>query len=127
MKQEIKNWWEKNKEKVYIAGGITVAFCGAYFLFKHRSTAEPVIKQTMHQVGKVMTDAEKECIKVRREIDKEIFTEVAPMLEDLILCPEGIDEYMFEKTYKVPHPKSEDFAKGLNEVSKRVTIRIEKV
>lgn len=119
MKKEIKEWWDNNKQKVYVVGGVALAIGGGYFFFKRKKPIPVKLPDNL-------TEAEKKYNATVKAIDERVFTVLAPALEDLIL-EEGVDEDIVYDVITVPFAKHGDFAEGLYEVQKEVSICVKDI
>lgn len=61
--------------------------------------------------------------KTNRFIDEDIFTNIAPQIEDLVL-EEGADEGYIDVTYDVAFPKFGDYRNGTYNVKKKVEVYV---
>lgn len=56
-------------------------------------------------------------------IDEDIFTDLAPQIEDALL-EEGLDELLIDRTYPVKFPKFGDFKNGTYSIDKNIQVHI---
>lgn len=64
--------------------------------------------------------------KQARYVDEDIFTRIAPKMEDLVLT-EGLDEGYIEGTYNIDYPRNGDPDQGYYTVQKRVEVNVKDV
>ena len=109
-KETVKNWYERNKNKIVIIGtfaGSTLLIFGSCLLAK-----KSVIRKMNIKMPEI--DNAPFCIKeAAKRIDKDIFTSLAPQIEDAVL-DESIDKIIFDRVYELEPV-----------VSKLVTVNIE--
>lgn len=123
MKKEVKEWWQKNKKKVYIGASIAAGLGAAYFLHKKQLPVAKIKHEIAKDIFRPMCEAEKAANAVYEAIDEEIFTNIAPTLEDMIL-EEGVDEDIITKVFTIPYAKGGNFENGTYEVKKHVQILV---
>lgn len=117
-KEKIKKFWEKNKKKIIVGTAVVAGLVIAY-KFGKKSSAKDVCDKIL-DAAKETGDAFAESCKA---IDKDIFTELAPEIEEAIL-EEGLDEYLIEKTYEVAYPLGGVAKNGFYKAVKKVRVMI---
>ena len=122
LKGHAKNWLKKNWIKLAFAGGIGT---GLYILV-HTQKELKKIDDECNKEAQIIIDALTKPDKFSdacRIVDEDIFTRVAPEIEDAILC-EGLDEYVMDKTYTIDYPRKGDSSNGFYSTNKNLHITI---
>ena len=115
MKKEnkVKKFWDKNKGKIFAVTGWLVAL---------GTVTVVVVNSIGSDDGDEDLKEEKVDIKWNTDIDEDIFTNLAPQIEDMVL-EEGLDEGYIEETYSVDYPKNGDSDESYT-VEKKVEVKV---
>lgn len=112
VKEKLINFWNKNKTKIIagamFAGGLIIGYA---------------IKKN-DEVSTIDTDSDNNVL--RKFVDEDIFTRIAPFIEESVL-DEGVDEDYLEMTYEVDHPKFGDPKNGYYIEKKKVEVKVSDV
>lgn len=102
----------KDHKKAIIIGGVTVAGVASVVILKDKVTAgnEMYYRKFFDNFKKAMADMS----EVHRKIDEQIFTDLAPEIEDMVLS-EFVEDGYLDRTYE------------LGNVLKKVEVTIKKV
>lgn len=111
-KEDIKKFFKEHKTEIVI-GAIAAVGVVCAVIAAHDDTAE-------HEPVKIPDEMP---YPKHDYIDEDIFTDLAPQIEDLVLT-EGLDEGYIEKTYHVEWPKRGDVNEGIYEEVKKVTVHV---
>lgn len=115
-KEAMKNFWDRHK--VTIVSGLM--FFGGLFIGYAVKRTNDGIEDGGYDLGIVPSDPK------AKEIDKDIYTRIAPFIEDTVLC-EGLDEGYIDATYDVEYPKFGDERNGTYTATKKVEVNIKDV
>ena len=118
-KQKIKEFRNEHNVEIIVGG---IAIVGAVVGLK-------VWSKKLDVKDKKIADAFKTAAtnlphETHRFVDEDIFTDLAPAIEEAVL-EEGLDEVLFEKFYKVSYPKFGDPKKGFYNVKKYVKVLVQ--
>jgi len=115
-KLTLKEFWDENKAEIVLGTALTV-IAGAAFgvVLRDRKIHMEAAK------GQKILDAFE---STHRFVDEDIFTDLAPQIEDLVLT-EGVDEGLIEKVYKVSYPLAGDPKNGFYDVKKYVKVLVQ--
>ena len=111
-KEEIKKWFSDHKKEIAIGTAGVVTFALGLYVGKK------CFSKTLEKVDVTPF------VKTRRAIDRDIFTDLASEIEDLVLA-EGVDEGLVEKVYTVAFPKGGDSRNGYYGVRKYVKVLVQ--
>lgn len=133
MKEKLKKFYNKHKVEIWFTGIMTALFgatcAGIYIYRKGRNDGIEIAEHAAE--GKVILDALKDAgftysaLNVH-EIDEDIFTEIAPQIEGLLL-EEGLDEGGIDKDYIIKFPKFGDTENGYYEVIKHLHVFVQDI
>ena len=123
---KVKEWIKEHKGEIAMTGLTIGTAVICYTICKN--TKKAMNPNLVKNAPNVYVDhtydgidkASKELVKA---VDKDIFTILAPMIEDAVLT-EGVDECVFDTTYTVPFPKNGDWKNGTYNVLKNVQVII---
>ena len=120
MKLAFKRWAEKNQALIvsgiiFIGGIIVTAITGK--VCYERGLLDGIKKSDDDRIDALPS------VHNARLIDEDIYTNIAPQIEDMVLT-EGLDEGYIEEVYTVQYPKFGDYAKGTYDVLKKVTVNV---
>ena len=120
--EELKVWAKEHKTELIAGAVVIAAFTAGCKVCKnkmelkaHEAEGQKILKAIEDSVPNLPSGNNSQ------RIDEDIFTRLAPMLEDAIL-EEGLDEYHDEVIYDVKYPKCGDISNGVYNVMKHVTI-----
>lgn len=120
---KLKTFWQKHKGKIIGATAIVTAV--SLVVVKIVLTTEETNSE-IDEEGKKIIDAFEEAHSLysgNQAIDEDIFTNLAPNIEDAVL-EEGLDEAYFEKNYSVEYPINGNPDEGYYTVNKKVTVSV---
>lgn len=128
IKNKIKNFWKKHKKEIIftaITVGSFTAGCVITNALKGSKTALDDHDKEGKDILDTLNDAFNKYPSTRKTklIDEDIFTSLAPEIEDLVLS-EGCDEGYLERSYDVDYPKYGDPSEGYYSVTKQVLVKV---
>lgn len=130
---KIKEFYEEHKFGCRLVGAIVIGGVSVFVGYKGVKAIRAVLRKDKEDTQKLL-DAMNTIENVERIIpsgrqaqliDEDIFTRVAPLIEDFVLT-DGIDESFFETTYNVSFPKNGD-GKEMYDVMKKIRINMYEV
>lgn len=113
---KIKAFWNKHKDTIIniaVAVGSFAAGCAVVAIAKSGNDI-PISDEDMPELPSG---------GAAQRIDEDIFTKLAPEIEDFVLS-EGVDEAYIERTYSVGFPKGGNPDNGYYNVDKKVEVRM---
>ena len=121
MKEKMRKFWEEHKEQI-VLGGVAVGgfLLGVLYENFRDSSCDISLNRDSSEYeipGEIPSS------KNGRLIDEDIFTNIAPQIEAVIL-EEGLDEAYIDATYDVEYPKGGDYKNGTYTVKKKLDIYV---
>ena len=115
MKKEnkVKKFWDKNKGKIFAVTGWLVAL---------GTVTVVVVNSIGSDETEEVDNTDYDNAMNSKDVDEDIFTNLAPQIEDMVLT-EGLDEGYIEETYSVDYPKNGDSDESYT-VDKKVEIKV---
>ena len=120
MKEKMRKFWEEHKAQ--IALGVAVGGFLLGILYESLKDTDCDISLDRDS-GEYEIPGEIPSSKNGREIDEDIFTNIAPQIEAALL-EEGLDEAYIDVTYDVEFPMGGDYKNGTYSVKKKVDIYV---
>lgn len=111
-----KETWAKHKEKIIVGGIMVGSFALGYAVNENGKPKLPSLPDH-YDVPELPS------VKSYRLIDEDIFTSLAPEIEDLVL-EEGADEGLIDRTYEVEFPLKGSYSNGSYKVLKNVQVLV---
>lgn len=133
MKEKLKKFYIKHKFEIWFAGVMATLLgmsCAGLYIYKKGK--DYGISLTEHESeGKAILEALQGAgiglsALNANEIDDDIFTEIAPQIEGLLL-EEGLDEGGIDKNYIIKFPKFGDAENGYYEVVKKLHVFVQDI
>lgn len=111
-----KETWAKHKEKIIVGGIMAGSFALGYAVNENG-------KPKFQSLPDRYEVAELPSVRNYQLIDEDIFTSLAPEIEDLVL-EKGADEGLIDRTYEVEFPKKGSYSNGSYKVLKNVQVLV---
>ena len=121
-KEKIKQFVDEYKAEIIITGLAAVTGLAIGCTISNHRSKRITSKMNQLAVPEFIDNIPKGAVNGKL-IDEDIFTNIAPQIEDLVL-KEGLDEGFIDVCYDVEYPKFGDIKKGIYTVTKNVKVVI---
>ena len=121
-KETFKKWCKDHEVEIVLGTTLgTIVAAGIVIALKDRRIPVDTVIEKLDDGSELITKNLPEFYDTHKFVDQDIFTSVAPKLEDFVLN-EGLDGGIIETIYEVKHPA--DNAEGFRKVLKHVVVQV---